>query len=301
MENAENKTKKNSTYKIVIGIQLAIIAVLAWLLITTKSSIDTVVIEKEKTEQMNKELVADYDSIMAEYNAIKEEYGYLTEQLAGQDSLILAQAEEIQQLINSQADYRRIKRKLDYLREITQGYVNQIDSLYQVNQKLVAENQGLRTDLESANETANNLTEDKDNLNKQINEAAYLRAYSISATPYKQRSGEKMSETDKAKKVDLIRVCFVIGENTLVSAGQKDIYVRVARPDNLILTQGSYSFIYQGNRIQYSAKKVINYQKKAVSVCIDFLRGSLELPQGQYNIAILSEDNELGTTSITLR
>lgn len=300
MENTENKKKKNSL-KIIVWIQLGVIVVLAWLLFTTKSSIDTVVIEKEKTEQMNKELAADYDSIMSDYNAIKEEYGYLTEQLEGQDSLILAQAEEIQQLINSQADYRRIKRKLDYLREITQGYVNQIDSLYQVNQTLVAENQGLKTDLDNANEVANNLTEDKDNLNKQINSAAYLKAYSISATPYKLRSGDKLSETDKAKKVDMIRVCMVIGENALVSSGQKDIYVRIARPDNLILTQGSYSFIYQGNRIQYSAKRVISYQQKAQSVCIDFTRGNLELPKGKYHVAVLSSDNELGQTVINLR
>ncbi|PLW94182.1 MAG: hypothetical protein C0592_03665 [Marinilabiliales bacterium] len=301
MENAENKKKKSNTLKILVWVELAVILILAFLYFTTKSSIDTVVIEKEKTEQMNAELEADYDSIMTEYNRIKEEYGYLTDQLSEQDSLIIAQAEEIQQLINSQADYRRIKKKLDYLREITQGYVNQIDSLYRVNQELVAENQGLRTDLESANENANSLTEEKDNLNKQINDAAYLRAYSISATPYKTRSGGKLSETDKAKKVDMIRVCMVVGENKLVSSGQKDIYVRIARPDNLILTQGSYSFIYQGNRIQYSAKKVISYNQKAQSICIDFYRENLELPKGTYHIAVLSSEYEMGNAVLVLR
>jgi len=301
MENTENKNKKNSTLKILVWVELGIIIILAWLFITTKSSIDTVVIEKEKTEQMNAELEADYDSIMSEYNQIKEEYGYLTDQLSEQDSVILAQAEEIQQLINSQADYRRIKKKLDYLREITQGYVNQIDSLYRVNQELVAENQGLKTDLENANENANSLTEEKDNLNKQITDAAYLKAYSISATAYKSRSGGKESETDKANKVDIIRICMVIGENKLVSAGQKDVYVRIARPDNLILTQGSYSFIYQGNRIQYSAKKVISYDQKTQSVCIDFYREDLELPKGTYHINVLSSEYEMGEGSITLR
>lgn len=301
MENAENKKKKNSALKILVWVELGIIIILAWLLFTTKSSIDTVVIEKEKTEQLNAELKADYDSIMAEYNAIKEEYGYLTDQLAEQDSIILAQADEIQKLINSQADYRRIKKKLDYLRQITQGYVNQIDSLYRVNQQLVAENEGLRSDLENANKKANNLIEEKNNLNKQINDAAYLKAYSITATPYKLRSGGKLLETDKANKVDMIRICMVIGENKLVSSGQKEIYVRIARPDNLILTQGSYSFIYQGNRIQYSAKKVINYNQKSQNICIDFTRENLDLPKGTYHIAVLSTDNEMGNAVLTLR
>lgn len=301
MDNTENKKKTSSAYKIIIGLQLVIIIVLAWLLFTTKSNIDTVVIEKEKTMMMNEELQSDLDSLMSDYDIMKEEYGYLTDQFTEQDSLIMAQAKEIEMLINSQADYRRIKRKLDYLREITQGYVNQIDSLYRINQTLTSENQNLKGDLENANQISSDLTQDKDNLTQQLNDASYMKAYSISATAYKVRSGSKESATDKARKVDKIRVCMVVGENALITAGQKDIYVRIARPDNLILTQGSYSFVYQGQRIQYSAKTVINYDKKAMNVCIDFTRGSLELPKGKYHIAVLCSDNELGQTTITLR
>ena len=140
MENNDSQQKKNRTYKIIIGLQLIIIAILAILLFTTKSSVDTIVLEKEKSVQMSEELQVELDSLMAEHDKIKKEYGYLSDQLTAKDSTILAQAKEIETLINSQADYRRIKKKLDALRQITQGYVNQIDSLYRVNQTLTDEN-----------------------------------------------------------------------------------------------------------------------------------------------------------------
>ena len=147
MENNNSQNKKNRTYKIIIGIQLIIIAVLAFLFFTNKSKVDTIVLEKEKSVQMSAELQSELDSLMAEHDKIKKEYGYLSDQLSAKDSTILAQAKEIEALINSQADYRRIKKKLDALRQITHGYVNQIDSLYRVNQTLTDENKRIRGDL----------------------------------------------------------------------------------------------------------------------------------------------------------
>ena len=79
------------------------------------------------------------------------------------------------------------------------------------------------------------------------------------------------------------------------------MYVRIARPDNIILTQGSYSFIYKGQRIQYTAKTVINYNQKSSSVCIDYPRDNIELPVGKYHIAVFADDHELGQCTITLR
>ncbi len=299
--NTSPEKKRSTTYKVIIGVLILIIAVLAFLLISNKSSVDTVVQEKENCAQHSDELQGQLDSLMAEHNRIKNEYGYLSDKLSGKDSLIMAQAKEIESLINSQADYRRIKKKLDALRNITQGYVTQLDSMYRVNQTLTNENTTLKGSLDDANKKTFELTQEKDKLSTKINDAAYLKGYNISATGYNKKSGTKESITDRARKVELIRVCLTIGENPLVGTGQKDVYVRIARPDNLILTQGSYSFIYKGQRIQYTAKTVINYTGKANSICIDYPRDNIELPAGVYHIAIFADDHELGQATLTLR
>lgn len=303
MESSQkNAGRTKKTYQIIIGILLLIIAVLSWQLIVTNSSVNTVVVEKEKTIIQNQQLQSELDALLAEHDKIKQEYGYLTGQMSEKDSMIMAQAREIEQLIATQADYNRIKKKLDYLRSITQNYVNQIDSLYKVNAQLTEENQQLAGNLDAATQRANELTQDKEDLNTRISSATYLKAYGISATAYNTRSGGKESVTDKAKRTDKIKVCFTIGENNLVAGGQKDVYLRIARPDdNLILTQGSFSWIFQGRRLQYSAKTVINYNQKAINACIEYKRDNIELPEGQYHISLFADDNILGETIINLK
>jgi hypothetical protein len=293
----EDKSRSR-IYKIIIGVEAVIIVLLAILFFTNKSSVDAVVLEKEKTVQINTELQNELDSLMSEHSRIKSEYGSLSSQLT---AMITAQAKEIEQLINSQADYRRVKRKLDALRQITQGYVLQIDSLYKVNKLLTDENYKIKGDLESAQKYSEELVKEKDNLSTKINDAAFLSGYNIVATGYSIRSGNKQVVTDRARKVNMIRIKLTIGANPLVSAGQKDVYVRIARPDNIILTQGSYSFIYQGQRIQYTEKTVINYNQKATAVTIDYSRDNIDLPAGKYNISVFADDHELGQTSLTLR
>lgn len=301
MEKSTSDNRQKRVYQGIIIFLLLLIIVLIWKLVTIKTGVDTIIIEKEKAVAQSLEFQDELDDLMAEHERIKSEYGILSDQLSTKDSLIMAQAAEIENLINSQADYRRIKKQLDYLRMITQGYVSQIDSLYEINQLLVEENTVIRKDLETEQQRANELTRDKEGLEEQITSAAVLRAYNINAKTYSAKSGGKESETDKARRCELIKVCFTLGENSLVPAGTKDIYIRIARPDNIILTQGSYSFIYQGNRIQYSEKTSVNYAKKSQNVCMTYKRGDVELMPGIYYINIFADDQEIGQTSFQLK
>ncbi|HOT89791.1 MAG TPA: hypothetical protein PL028_09650, partial [Bacteroidales bacterium] len=141
MENTEKSEmpenpKKNSSFKIMAVILALVVAVLVWQLIITKTKVNTFTVEKEKTQLKNISLQKELDSLVTEHEKIKTENSTMSGKLSEQDSLITAKADEIQQLIASQADYSRIKKKLEYLRGITQGYVTKIDSLYTVNKVL---------------------------------------------------------------------------------------------------------------------------------------------------------------------
>lgn len=303
MENRNPNTEKNiKIYKISIAILLVIIAVLAFLLIRSTSQVSTIVVEKEKSVQMNMQMQHELDSLIAEHNKIKNEYGYISGQLSEKDSMIMAQAKEIEQLIASQADYRRVKKKLDQLRNITQGYVSQIDSLYRVNKQLTDENVKIKGDLESEQKKSFELNQDKENLKTKINDAAVLRAYNVSVSALNVKSGSKETATDRAKKTDKFKVCFTIGENRLVETGNRNVYLRIARPnDNLILTQGSYVFTFNGKTLQYSEKTALKYNGQAVNACIEYTRGDVELKAGKYYFTLYTDNAELGEASITLK
>jgi len=297
----ENTNKKDRLYKIIIAVLLVVILFMGWRMIIIKSNVDTIIIDKEEAIKQNIELENEFDELMAEHDRIKEEYSNLTGQLSEKDSLIQSYAEEIEMLIASQADYSRIKRKLDYLRSITQGYVNQVDSLYRVNAQLRGENEEIRGLYEDEQDRANSLSDENENLENQVNQGAILRAYGITTTTYKVKSNGKEVITDKARRTNRIKVCFIISENPLVNAGTKDIYIRIARPNGLIFTKGTDSFIYQGKRIQYTVKKTISYQNKSMKLCIDWDTGAeQDLPVGIYYISVFADDEAIGEGSFSL-
>jgi len=112
--------------------------------------------------------------------------------------------------------------------------------------------------------------------------------------------------TDKAGRVERIRICFNLAQNPIIQPGTKHIYIRIAQPDNKILARGrgdEYSFLYQGERLQYSIHKVIEYEHgKDFEQCVYWdKRETQELEPGIYNIDIYEGDNIIGQVSLTLK
>lgn len=303
METTENKPK-DKLYKIIITVMGVMIAVLVWQLIVTKTTVNTFTIEKEKEQTKNQELQHELDSLLVEHNKIKSEYGNLSTQLSEKDSIILAKAEEIQKLIASQADYYSIKKKLNYLRGITQGYISQIDSLYTVNKELKDKNIEITSKYEKEQAKTTELTKDKENLSEKVSLASTLKAYNIKGVPVKSKSGGKKEEiVDKAKKADRIKVSFTLSENLIAPSGSKSVYVRIARPDDRILTvadDDAHSFEYNDQKIQYSLKEDINYQNKAMEMVM-YWDQTEEFAAGTYVVSVFTDGYLIGEAQFALK
>jgi hypothetical protein len=301
---SENNEKK---LKIIIGILSVIIVILVVLLIVEKNKVSTIVIQKEEGLAKNNELQQELDSLMAVHNQLKEENSEIASKLSAQDSVIMANAAEIQKLIATQGDYNRTKRKLELLRKVSQGYVAQMDSLIQVNKVLTAENTKIKGDLSTERENNANLSREKQDLTAKVTTASMLKAYNVKASSVKLRSsGTKESETDKAKRVDRININFTLSENLVATSGTKTVYARIARPDNVIVSEGNddiYSFMYQGQKIQYSIKKEINYQNKAMDITLSWNKkdDNKAAMKGKYNVSLFIDGYEIGQTSFELK
>ncbi len=297
----DEKPVKTIGYKLTIGVLLAIIAVMAWMLLNKKKEIVT--IEKAGVEQQLN-IENQLDSLLAEHERVKASYGELSQTLTSKDSLINVKAMEIKKLLGTKTELAIVKQKLAQLQEITQIYERQVDSLFTVNRKLKAENEKIKIDYNLEQQKTSDLAKDKEALNEKITGAAILKAYKIVATPYKSRGIDKEKETDKAARTDKIKVCFTVSENKLVSPGYRRFFVRIARPDNLILTRGpAYTFQFLGQTLQFSAMETLNYEGDAADVCAfyELPVNSSELPKGRYYVNIFTEDREIGQTSFELR
>ena len=260
----------------------------------------------KEVENKNFELQSELDSLLAEHNRIKEQYGELSDQLSEKDSIIMANAAEIEKMINSQADYKRIKKQLARLQNISQEYVKEMDKLYQENKALKEENQQVRADLEQEREVTRTMQKSNEDLTQKISNAATFKAYNLKSGGYLVRNKGSEEPTEKANKVKRIKTTLMLGENSLIEPGPVNIYCRIAIPETgKVLTMGSgdtYSFVHNGQRLQYSCKTVVNYNNKAENITMDWdLMSDDKAIKGQYSVQLYTDDQFLGECYFTLK
>ena len=260
-----------------------------------------------KTVIKNESLQTELDALLVEHERIKTEYGELSEQLTEKDSVILAHAAEIQKMIAQQADYRKIKRQLERLQNISKEYMEEIDQLYTENRQLKEENTKVKADLAETKKAVENIKKDKEELNQTLNTAAVHQIYNINsrAVYFKNKSKEEVV-TEKANRVDQLKTTFILGANALIPAGPVTIYCRIAVPGTgRILTPGAgdaFAFDFNGEKLQYTAKKTVNYDNSAETVTIswDLVEGDKAV-KGRYVVQLYTTTQLLGETGFELK
>lgn len=303
--NTENQKKSNQPiwlYAILGALAIALVVVIVFLVKGNGKLKD---LEAEK-EMQRMDFQAEVDSLMRVHNQLKESYGELSQELAEKDSIIQADAVEIKKLLDSQWDYNRIKKKVASLQAISQRYVRQMDSLYTVNQELMAENERIREEVQNERRQNSNLTRQKEELTNKVNQAATMKLYNYSACAVRFKGGNKEAETDRADRAERIRIDFTVASNDLIKSGTKVFYVRIADPTKNIICKGTgdeYSFQSNGETLQYTEKVRVNYEGKETPVRAYYTKPSgVEMRPGTYFIDVYEEGGKvIGQTAIELK
>ena len=134
--------------------------------------------------------------------------------------------------------------------------------------------------------------------------AAQLDATNISALPMNKR-GRKARRVKDVKK---IAISFTIAKNITAETGNKTVYVRIAKPDNSILSKGNTTFAYEDREtfayedreITYSIKKYIEYTGEEQSVTV-YWDVEEFLPSGTYNVYVFADGNMIGQNSFEMK
>ncbi len=304
----ENKVLKRNKKKPAVGM-LVLIVILAVVIVGLAfwaiGSLDEAHKEKVEKEAQRTEFKAQLDSLMAIHNKIKAEYGQLSDSLAVKDSVIQARAMEIKKLMNTRWEYYKIKKKLGNLQKIAQGYVRQMDSLYTENHALTKENHQIKEVLRQEKHKNAQLMTEKKALSQKVEQASVLQTFGYRVTAVHVTGAGRERKTDKVRRTSKIKVCFTVAQNDVAKSGLRTIYVRIAKPDKKILVVSNseeYSFMYNGKRLQYTAKKEINYQGQAINVCMEWSRRPiLKLKRGLYKVDVFVGNNSIGHASLSLR
>jgi hypothetical protein len=291
----QSQKPKTPTYLIALIAILAVISiVLAVLLLTESKQSDTYLEEKQYVEEQKGHLEVELNGLITEYDSLKTNNDSINIELEKQQT-------KIRKLLNVQAsNTEKIKlyeNELETLRKVMRSYIVQIDSLNTRNRYLTDENVQVKSDLRQKEDDYNKLSEVKEELVTKVALAQKLSAKDILAMGLNDRSKEK----DRVSKIAKIRACFTIRENNVAEAGKKMIYLRIVRPDNVVLSAPDAGVIVcQGQELAFSAKRELDYANQDIPMCI-FWDKTEELIAGTYKISIYSEGYEIGTTTLDLK
>ncbi|MBN2890766.1 MAG: hypothetical protein JXL97_02775 [Bacteroidales bacterium] len=294
------KKQSNLGYKITIILLSAVIAWLVYDKITTGKENNALIAEIEETSFQKDSLNSELSELYLTYNELYTNNESLNDSLGNQQQKIKELMEEISKVkSNDYARINQLKTEVETLKKIMKSYVRQIDSLYQENKILIAENTEIKHNYTQVVDINEQLTEQKDSLQETVNVAKELTAYNTSFVALNQRG----KTTDRIKKAEKFQICFMMSENKVATTGRKNIYIRVTKPGSgeVLRNDNSGFFNFQGESIAYSSVRTLEYDGSAQDICLFYDINTEDLPEGDYTVFIFVDGRQIGDKTITLK
>jgi hypothetical protein len=287
--------KKPSTALVVLVILLSVAVIfLGYKFFSKSNQLGETTEEKAILEDVKSDLEKQLRDMIVEYDSLKTNNDSV-------NSLLNNEQDKIKNLLRMQAGdaikIRKYQGELETLRKVMRSYIVQIDSLNTKNRELTVENLQVKEQLTTVETHNVELTKEKDMLNTQVQLAKVLSAKNILVTPMNKSD----RENTKVSKVAKVKVCFTVRENAVAEAGTKDIYIRIIRPDEVVLPSGNgETFLFNGEQVIFSAKRQLEYENKDIDMCI-FWDKNADLIAGNYTVILYAENYEIGSATFTLK
>lgn len=208
------KSKNLRNNIIVIALSAVLVAMIVLFFMQRKEHgmiMSNIRAEKDSIQNELTQIVAGYDLLKTENDTINEQLIYA--QAKVRDLLI-----EVEQ--TKKVSYDKIndyQKQVTTLRGIMRDFVVQIDSLNKRNEQLMAENTQVKEQYKEVEIKNEQLSQDKQKLEKNLQRAAQLGVRDFIAEGLNSRG----KDTRFAKNAVTIRISFVLGKNVTSKRGQK--------------------------------------------------------------------------------
>ncbi|MCE6988438.1 hypothetical protein [Dyadobacter sp. CY323] len=182
------------------------------------------------------------------------------------------------------------------LREENQQLISQNETLAQEKTELQTTKQAISDSLSGA--VAKN-TE----LESKVTMAAALRARNVKVYAVSSKGKVREGENVKSKRVDKVRVDFILEKNPLTMADNKTIYLRIIDPSGATISDtktGSGTFEYNGQEQGYTISKDVAYTNNNQDVSILYDRDAA-FTKGTYTIELYSEGFSVGEGTFSVK
>lgn len=270
-------------------------------------------------QKLNAELDQDYQAAVESLEELRGDNQELNSLIDAQKAELATQKNKINDLIWSKKELDKAKAEIKNLNASVSKYLAEINDLKAKNQILTDENVQLTATVDEVKKTNEEIlvakaavTREKDDLSKsnqalgsKVDMANAIKINFMEVKGYEANKKGKLSETSRAKNVNVLRVCFITETNMVTSSGQKKFYVRIIKPTGeTIAVEDSGSGVLtnklDNTQVRYTTSGDITYSNEDANACIDW-NVSEPLVKGNYQIEMYNNGFPVGKGSFKLK
>ena len=291
--NNVNPLEKKMKYGVIALASVVVILaiVLIWVWIDRKGMINDLNDEKDALTEQMVQLQTDYSLLSSNNDTLNYQ--------------LELEKEKVEQLIGrvksteatNRRKIRQYEKELGTLRSIMRSYIVQIDSLNTLNTTLRADAAKAREEARSSRKKYDDLKSTTDEFAKQVEKGSVLkgRGFNFTAITVKGK------ETNRSSRVDKLKTCVALVENEIAQKGERDIYIRIKGPDGILMTESQDQiFEVDGEKMIYSASRMVDYQGAEIEICIYF-DSTQKFVKGVYTVDIYTTDGKIGSADLLLK
>ncbi|QFZ53406.1 chromosome partitioning protein ParA [Oceanihabitans sp. IOP_32] len=300
VENTKSNEENAKTNKgLKVALALALILFVGTGIYTLNLYQDSVDTKKQLTEEKRlvmtdlNAMAKQYDDAIGENEEINADLVESRARIQGLiDSLKISET-NIKSLWRYRQRYNTLKKEMDVL-------LAQNDSLRVQNSYLATSLDSTKIRLEERTMFTDSLLTQNIALAEVVENASVLNTIGLKGFGVIQRTSGKLVPTERARRVNKIRVCFTVAKNELVQAGDQELYIQVIDPNNNIM--GLNQQVQFGEVLfNYSTISKFNYENANLDIC-EFVNSSNEkFEPGSYTVNVYNQRYLVSTSEFSLR
>lgn len=270
-------------------------------------------------QKLNAELDQDYQAAVESLEELRGDNQELNSLIDAQKAALTTQKNKINDLIWSKKELDKAKAEIKNLNASVTKYLAEINDLKAKNQILTDENVQLSATVDEVKKTNEEIlaakaavTREKEDLSKsnqalgsKVDMANAIKINFMEVKGYEANKKGKLSETSRAKNVNVLRVCFITETNMVTSSGKKKFFVRIIKPTGETVAMedtgsGVLTNKLDNTQVRYTTSGDITYNNEDTNACIDW-NVTEPLVKGNYQIEMYNNGFQVGKGSFKLK
>jgi hypothetical protein len=154
------------------------------------------------------------------------------------------------------------------------------------------------TALDESRRYNDTLVGQNEKLSKTVEKASKLTILNLKTQSYKEKSSGKLVETEKARRVDVLKISFTIAANEVAPAGNKMYYVQVIDSKNNVIGEKATE-VFGDYTLTYSFVTNAVYENKTMNVS-ETVSGK-DFAKGLYYVNVFDKGQLVADTTFTLK